>query len=111
MTGRSQEEIFLLLGLTDAVVALHLCMDGVESDMMNETVTSDGVRQLYEKAFEAAVEAFVAPMRCTTPGRPAPGIEHCAACCMQTGYDVGSEDELELARALDDVLDLIRRVR
>lgn len=50
------------------------------------------------------IERAVAPMRCTEPGRPASGIEHCAACCMLTGYVVGSQEELDLARALDAVL-------
>lgn len=41
-----------------------------------------------------AVDELLEPMRCTRPGNPAPGIEHCAACCYRTGWETTCwEDE------------------
>lgn len=61
-------------------------------------------------ALRDAIETFLAPMRCTTPGRPAPGIEHCAACCAQTGWDVTCQDELDLCEALAAAQHALRRL-
>jgi hypothetical protein len=50
----------------------------------------------------AEVDAILDPMICRTPegvGGSQPG-RHCAACCMGTGYQVGSQEELDLARLL-----------
>lgn len=58
-----------------------------------------------------AIERVIEPMRCTQPGRPAPGIEHCAACCMQTGYVATCIEEHDLCVALDDALHALARLR
>ena len=50
-------------------------------------------------ALRALAQAEVDLYTCTEPGRPAPGIEHCAACCGGTGIAATCQEEHDLAVA------------
>lgn len=53
--------------------------------LTNHTFTLETVIQ--------AIDELLDPIRCKTPGNPAPGIEHCAACCYGTGWVLTCEED------------------
>lgn len=46
------------------------------------------------------IDAFLRPMECRSPGNPAPGIDHCAACCYGTGWETTCQEEEDIVYRL-----------